>query len=589
MKPLEIQPSLSQQFWQWLLQYKSYGFSLINKKKRTFAFQNREWVAGNSLKGRKILQNELIFADYSFKIQDIFAMIEGQIEPHSQALTYLHSFGFLRDLLAVPENNARKFARQIIENWILYHQSSFSNHWFSKAWDIEIVALRLYSLIIFHQELISTSSDQFKEIIENEIDRNFRFLSRHWTFAKDNMCLFWCLSSLVIAYSNGYDQYIHHHDALFALYHLRKKINLIVLNDGMLALRDPSLQVYIVQNLIEVRTALLNWSNRLGLKKKSKANQKIIDQLNDLMEFIQKKIDAMTNIIRLMRHGDGMLTHLTEQYTFWKGLNFTPSSDQIDSILSMSLSDSPRPLTRSPYGGLERLTNKKSIILVNTNMIENELSPRFPSLSIHHHSDSEDPIDKPLDVLNFDWSFGPLRIIETAEFMIQLPTGEWIESVDKSSSLLKIKRHFQENKSVCAFELESTLKHFSFSIQKFLMLNSEQLLLKARETFQFNFACMVALKFKLNPLCEVRKLHDNICLTFPEKTAKENFQSSKMNTAFLQNHRANHKAPATWIFRSLGEDQKDFSNDSEYPEIILFKSLSKKKQTSLQWSFEIES
>lgn len=589
MKPLDIQPSLSQQFWQWLLQYKSYGFSLMNKKKRSFAFQNREWVAGNSLRGRKILQNELIFDQLSFRVQDIFAMIEGHLDPHPQALTYLHSFGFLRDLLAVPENNARKFARQIIENWIIYHHSSFSTHWISKAWDIEIVALRLYSMIIFHQELISTSSDQFKEILENEIDRNFRFLSRHWTFTQDDMSLFWCLCSLIIAYSNGYDKYIHHHDALFALYHLRKKINAIILNDGMLTLRDPSLQVYVVQNLIEIRTALLNWSNRLKLKKKNKATQKIIDQLNNFMEFIQKKIDAMTNIIRLMRHGDGMLTHLTVQHTLWKGLNFTPSSDQIDSILSMSLSDSSRPLTRSPYGGLERITNKKSVILVNTNMIENEHTPRFPTLSIHQNSEDENAIDKPLDVLNFDWSYGPIRIIESAEFMIQMPNREWIDSLDKSSSLLKIKRHFQENKSVCVFELESTLQHLSFSIQKFLMLNSEQLLLKARETFQFSFDCLIALKFKLNPLCEVRKLHDNICITFSEKESKDTFQLSKINADILNTHKSHNKAPLTWIFRSLGEDQKDFSNELDYPEIILFKSLSKKKQNSLQWSFEIES
>ncbi len=590
MKHTDIHTSLSQQFWQWFLQYKSYGFSLLSKKKKVLAFQNREWVPGNALRGKKIIQNEITFDQQSFRVQDIFSMIEGTLAPHSEALTYLHSFGFLRDLLAVPENNARKFARQIIENWIIYHQSPFSNHWTSKAWDIEIVAIRLYSLIIFHQELINTSSDQFKDIIENEIDRSFKFLRRHWSFEYEDINLFWCLSSLLIAYSNGYDKYVYHHEIVSNLHLFRKKISLIILNDGMIYLRDTSLQVYIVQNLIEVRTALLNWANRLNQKRKSKANQKIIDQLNGLMDYIQKKIDSMTNIIRLMRHGDGALTQLATQLTVWKGLNFNPSSDQIDSILSMSLSDSSRPLTRAPYGGLERLTNKKSVVIVNTNMVDSE-SKKFMPIYTSGDDHKESGGERSLDVLNFDWSLGSIRIIENAEVILQMPNGEWIDAIDKSASLLKIKRHFQENKSVCFFELESSMQQLSFTLQKLLMLDSDKLLFKARETFQLKFNCIIGLKFKLNPLCHVRKLHDNICIELSEKSAKEGFNLSypnTLNSSFLQNHRSHHKAPLTWIFRSSGEDQKEFFNDAVNPEIILLKSIGKNKQTSIQWSFEIE-
>ncbi len=277
---------------------------------------------------------------------------------------YFTTFEFLRDLRSVGDNKSRRFARYMIQSWIVY-QRKMPKHLRSP----KLSALRLANALGMYEFYAQSADDRFLNILHKFLFREcvkLRWLPSKMSPSFDTVCV---LKGAILS-SLAYEESRRKTAALLS--RLTKVLTQILFSDGFNKEGRVDIQFRLACDLIEIRNFLR------------------ICQDPGAADKIQHFIEKVTPPLRLLRHGDGKLSFLS-------GMDIA-STHHIDAVLSLSEARARGP-QRSEHAGFERMLLNNSMILMKTK----------PSTFLSQSTGN----------LYFEWSIGKERIITSSDIILE--------------------------------------------------------------------------------------------------------------------------------------------------------------------------
>ena len=569
-------------FWRNFRRSRAYGFSLLGHKKIHMATLANDIWPGNIRFGESLLMGDFTLSDRLFSANDFLITLEKPQTIYPPMAYYMQSFIFLHDLNMISGNAGRKRARQLIEHWIRHNHSWAHISWNTPAWKPGVVGLRLSAWLSLYDFYASTADDDFKRLLMTSFDKQLRYLKRHWREETDPIERFWALKGVIMGEllfpdRRGYA------DRLHAL--VQSLLTLIqdqLLPDGGHVSRSPMLHWRFLRDLIDIRNALPVMDSKLKVhleednastQKSAPKSQSMIDR-----ETLQHYIQKMTPLLRLLRHGDGMLAHFDGELSHLaRGLCLEVTAEAIDSVLTQTDAETTRPPQRAPDSGYERCASRNSIFLVNTH-------PRH----IPHDEGLEGSSyrEPGLDILNIEWSVGRHRVIYVGDVVMQLHNNSntiahndlsWMTCLNPDETQLLIKRHSKEGHSYIAFDCTYVGKPSSLYWQRQIYMAPKGEELRGHDTFRVPHDCTIAIRFIVNPHFMMTGEGDKIYLTL------------KSNTPSIPHGKTTRRKtvdPHEWRFRSMGCDDVLKSNEEEGDQtLLLIKECEANRSYTFKWSF----
>ncbi|MDP3371753.1 MAG: heparinase II/III family protein [Candidatus Paracaedibacteraceae bacterium] len=571
--------SLKKIFWQNLRRSHVYGVTLLGRKiPQIVSILSDPWH-GNIQFAEAILLGDLHLDNYRFTTKHLLNALDKPNDAYEPVASYMQSFMFLYDLNSVSGNSGRKRARQLIEHWIRSHHSWAHKSWNSPAWKPVYVGLRLSAWLNLYDFYASTADDDFKRLLVTSFDKQLRYLRRHWAEEKDDLHKFWALKGVILgeALRPGKEKDKRVSSSIQALIKLIEKQ---ILPDGGHISRSPLLHWRFLRDLIDIRTSL-----RL-------LNRDADHTLGLLEQTLQNYIQKMTPILRLLRHGDGALALFAGSLTLLaKGLCFGVTPDAVDTVLTLTDTESTRPPQRAPESGYERCASRNSIVLINT----------FPN-PIFNTAVSPDsvPYEPGAEILNLEWSVGQNRIIHKGDILIQnMPSEEdekkkgssWITNLNPECTQIIIKRHNKEGSHYISFDLTYVSSEHSFSWHRQIYLTPGGDELKGHDTIRVSNNAIIGIRFELNPEFSIEGEGEKIYISSksslysPEKGHKNTHNQIDAHTH--EKPRARKFAePVKWFFRNVGSDDVlTTSSEEDNRTILLVKQCDENRSHTFKWSF----
>ncbi|MES2252888.1 MAG: heparinase II/III family protein [Pseudomonadota bacterium] len=574
--------SLKGAFWKNLRRSRTYGISLLGRKKLRIGVLSSDPWQGNLHYGEAILLGDLRLDNRRFTSSDLLTAIEKPQSSYDPVAAYMQSFMFLYDLSAISGNAGRKRARQLIEQWIRSHHSWAHKSWNSFAWKPGLIGLRLSVWLSLYDFYASTADDDFKRLLVTSFDKQLRYLRRHWSEEKDDLHKFWALKGVILGEAlRGNDSKNERLSYLVEAF-----IRLIqnqLLPDGGHISRSPLLHWRFLRDLIDVRTSLRSYThididNKLEVAEKS------------LQQYIQK----MTPLLRLLRHGDGELATFDGKISlFVRGLCFGVTAEAVDSVLTLTDAETTRPPQRAPESGYERCTSRNSVVLINT----------YPGSNCNTSFFNSDDVsfEPSLEMLNIEWSFGRYRFIRKGDVVIKRASDsshqqnsqeDWITNLNPEKLHLVIKRHNKEGHNYIVFDAEYVDKHISFQWQRHIYVSPKGAELRGQDTFRLSHDATIGIRFEVNPDFTMQGEGEKIYLTL--QPDKKNRQGNKHDNVYERLHvtaqnkskRSKNAEPEQWFFRSIGSDEvlTTLSNE-ENRTLLLMKQCEANRSYTFKWSF----
>lgn len=236
------------------------------------------WTIGQYDLGKQLVEGNFLMQGHIVEVGD--GSVWDQSMPSDLFEAELHSFGWLDDLAAVGDNEARGRA----QTWLL--------EWISKfgmgkglGWNSNLTGRRLLRWInhsIFIQKILPKNS---VDIFYYSMALQTVFLSRRWRQASTSIERFEALSGLVCA---GYSLVGMEHLAVSGLKELDVECESLVSPEGTLLSRNPEELLNVFGLLIQIKITLDFV--------KAKTPQLLL-----------KRIARMAPVLRSLRHGDGTL------------------------------------------------------------------------------------------------------------------------------------------------------------------------------------------------------------------------------------------------------------------------------------------
>ena len=241
----------------------------------------------------------------------------------------LHEFTWLRDLRALGGDEARQVARTLTLAWIDRHQQ-----WSWPAWRADTIALRIVAWLTHYDVFFASADDSFRRSLMTSIGRQIRHLARILPVEVDGAARLTALKGLICgAVSLPCPNVVE--DNALAL--LKRELSRQIFPDGGHVERNPTLQLRVLCDLIDIR-ATLNAGRR------------------ELPESLQHAIDRLAPMLRFFRHGDRALAHF----------NGSNEGDVRLVDLALSQADARGRAPRSaPHTGFERLSAGRMLVLVD--------------------------------------------------------------------------------------------------------------------------------------------------------------------------------------------------------------------------------
>lgn len=571
--------SLKKILWQNLRRSHMYGITLLGRKtSRIISLISDPWH-GCIQFAEAVLLGDLRLNNFRFTTNHMLSALEKPNDTYEPLASYMQSFAFLYDLNSISGNAGRKRARQLIEHWIRSHHSWAHKSWNSSAWKPSYVGLRLSAWLNLHDFYASTADDDFKKLLVTSFDKQLRYLRRHWSEEKDDLHRFWALKGIILGEAlrkKEKDKRLTHYTQI-----LVKLIEKQILPDGGHTSRSPLLHWRFLRDLIDIRTSL-------------RLHNKTDTKLDLLEQTLQNYIQKMTPILRLLRHGDGALASFNGAITpFAVGLCLGVTPDAIDTVLTLTDTETTRPPQRAAESGYERCASRNSIVLINT----------FPTLTFNANnvSKSEAYQEPGTEILNLEWSVGQNRIIHKADLLIQDVSEDkdgnrskesWITNLNPEYSQILIKRHMKEGHHYVSCDLTYTSPEHSFFWQRQIYLAPGGEELKGHDTIRISHDAVIGIRFELNPLFSIEgegeKLYiSSKCLpSFSHDAARSGatnrFDIKKQTTS------RSHKfvEPEKWFFRNIGSDEALTTTPTEENRtILLVKQCEANRSYTIKWSF----
>ncbi|MBP2228316.1 putative heparinase superfamily protein [Azospirillum agricola] len=285
---------------------------------------------GDAADGSAILAGVLRFAGQAVAVDPIGEPNWRLPGASAGWLRALHGFDWMRDLRAVGGDMARRRARVLVWSWL-----DHNGGWNAQSWAPDILGARVANWIGLHDFYCASADDEFRARVFENLARQVRHLGRVLPGALDGERLVVALKGLVYG---GFCLPDHEKAGYEALRLLERELPRQILPDGGHVERNPSVQLRVLRDLIDMRAVL----------RVARA---------EVPESLQHAIDRMTPALRFFRHADGGLALFNGGREEEAGL--------VDTVLAQADARG-RPLKSAPHTGFERLIAGRTLALLDT-------------------------------------------------------------------------------------------------------------------------------------------------------------------------------------------------------------------------------
>ncbi len=276
--------------------------------------------------GREILEGTFSFGATSSTL-GADPWTQDSLPPHMA--DGLHRFEWLRDLRDLGGDAARRRARDLIGAWLDRH-----DRWHRHAWRPDLLGARLAAWIGMFGFFGESADDSFRTAVLDSLARQHRHLLSAISSSPQGPEQFETIRGAIIAsVALGATE-----DVLKSLTdQLAAAIDAQVLGDGGHRSRAPTIQADVLAALVDVRAAL-----------------RAADR--DPPAILDKAIQDMTGVLRMLRHGDGGLALFNGavEGQVWR----------LDALIARTESKA-RAAVSAPDIGIERMTAGRSIVIVD--------------------------------------------------------------------------------------------------------------------------------------------------------------------------------------------------------------------------------
>jgi uncharacterized heparinase superfamily protein len=241
-----------------------------------------------------------------------------------------HGFGWLPDLAAAG-GTARDAARELVQSWIADNSA-----WHSLAWRSDVLATRVFAWIVHFDELVKRDQDDaLRRAMLTSLVAQLRHLARTAGWERAGAERLRSLKGLIagMAVLGSPEPRLAR-----VLRTFERELSVQILPDGGHVSRSPSLQLQVLQDLVDTRAVL-------------RAGQ--IETPGALKEAIER----MAPMLRFFRHGDRRLALFND--------SLEEDGVLIDLVLTRSETKG-RPPSHAPDSGFDRLHAFKSLVLIDT-------------------------------------------------------------------------------------------------------------------------------------------------------------------------------------------------------------------------------
>lgn len=498
---------------------------------------------GNATFGEKFLCGQFEFSGKIFNFSEFMNILASPDMQDSQTLIQIHSFEWLRDLRCISDNVSRRLARQLIDQWIQHNSTWNSQLGSSAAYDPHLIGLRLSNWVSCFDFFGASADENFIQDLTKSLSLQYSILQSEYKSIADPFRKSVALKGLILTCAA-----LQKKDLAKLLIQYEQAIIQQLYPDGGHISRDPVVHLFVLKELIDVRTLL---------------RQNAMEEPSFLQLFIQK----MVPILRLFRHGDGKLSDFSSLKRRMVPMRENPSQAFIDMILSIA-DVKGRPPLKAPDMGFERLQTKSGQILINTKPYIEKMDRFFgPGTG----------------VLNFEWSLGKNRHIRMADVVMQTSPNQWVQlsGAKDIPQVMKIDRQTKDGQCLFEGDFESVIslqknnpqKTIIFNHQRSLYLGGEKGDLRGADRFLLTHDALCAIRFIFNADVDISILQSQeqmgaiIKIPDHEKNSKKKYQ--------------------IWRFISRDADDISIQKDSITNEIaiLLIKRLKADAPYILKWAF----
>ncbi len=264
--------------WTRLLNAAAARRAALSRPATAFVLQPEPRTIGSFARGRQLSSGNFLFAGHLLECPDTGIW---DLDPPDPAFAQaMHGFGWLDDLVAAGDLQARKCAQEWLWQWIaLYGRGR------GPGWTPDLTGRRLIRWISHAIFLLNGRSQIDSKAFYRSLGRQTLFLGRRWRASRPGLPRFEALTGLIYAGISleGMESYV-----VPAVAALDRECNRQIDNQGGLPTRNP-------EELLEVYT-LLTWAAvALG------------ESGNRVSDNHWSAIERITPTLRTLRHSDGGL------------------------------------------------------------------------------------------------------------------------------------------------------------------------------------------------------------------------------------------------------------------------------------------
>ena len=253
--------------------------------------------------------------------------------PPSAGLQWLaawHGFGWIADIAAVG-GGAREATRDLVQSWIAENTG-----WTGIGWRSDVLATRVFAWIAHFDEIVRRDQeDPLRREMLTSLVAQLRHLARTASWEVAGAARVRALKGLIAGMTvlGGFEPRLAR-----VLKSLERELSVQILPDGGHLSRSPSLQLQVLQDLIDTRAVLRS------------AQIEVPAALKDAIE-------RMAPMLRFFRHGDRRLALFND--------SLEEDGVLIDLVLTRSETKGRAP-SHAPDTGFDRLQAFKSLVLIDT-------------------------------------------------------------------------------------------------------------------------------------------------------------------------------------------------------------------------------
>ncbi|HZS81871.1 MAG TPA: heparinase II/III family protein [Stellaceae bacterium] len=312
---------------------------------------------GDPARGAALLRGEFRLAGETIRDPTPFADPVGASDDWRREF---HGFAWLADLAALDDAAARDAARAMIAAWL-----AAGDGWRPFAWRADVLGARLTAWItLFDVFFGPDQADAQRGPVLASLARQGRHLARVASWETAGAARLQALKGQIIA---GLALGAGESRLARPVARLARELTAQILPDGGHVERSPAVQLAVLRDLIDIRTAL-------------RAAHMVVP------EAVQMAIDRMAPMLRMLRHGDGRL------------VQFNDTAEAYGALADLALTRAEvrgRPLLSAPHSGFQRLQAGKTVLVADTG------APPPRGLDRHAHAGT----------LSFEMSYGRERLI----------------------------------------------------------------------------------------------------------------------------------------------------------------------------------